>query len=426
MSAFALSFLLYLSISSQALIQQKNQIDARSAQQSQQLAKRLLKTFKQNNNRNVITVNQREINGLTALLHRAFPVVSADIQLSEYGANTKVAIELPLPAFMRYLNISADVLPSTHGLSIAQVSFGDIRLRGDTFLTIANYVASYYVQENVVEKALKMISAVEVNEHNMKVSLNLDSTLFADNNEKSLLVSLRDDLALFGDVDKISFYYQSLNNFASTQKHNVSIAVFIRHLFELAKMRCAISDGYVATVENQAAITALVIYFGADRFELLVGDIIIRDYGSLVIRNRLRSIVTLQGRADLQKHFIYSMAFQLFSTHGASDAIGEYKEFLDTNKGGSGFSFADLLADRAGTRLAMIVSKSAEHGKQAQRILSSITDKQLLPSIKGLEEGINEDAFDKNYRSVQSNRYQNALNNIDNRLKKLGFYRLGW
>ena len=302
----------------------------------------------------------------------------------------------------------------------------DIQVSGDVFILLIKFFTDAFVQEQLVEKILKMVSAVEFNENLMKINLNFDQSLLKIYNQKPLLLSFRDDLALFGDVKTISFYYQSLDAFAAQQPSKSSIDNFIKYVFDLAKTRTSISDEFLAEIENQAAITALVIYFGADRFELLVGDVIIRDHEKLVIRNRLRSSVTLQGRPDLQKHFIYSMALQLFSTHGASDAIGEYKEFLDTNKGGSGFSFADLLADRAGTRLAMIVTKSKEHAIKAQNILSKISDESLLPSINGLEEGLNEEDFVKIYKNINSKRYQQTLLEIDNRLKTLIFYQIGW
>lgn len=136
--------------------------------------------------------------------------------------------------------------------------------------------------------------------------------------------------------------------------------------------------------------------------------------------------MTLRERVDLQKHFVYSAALELFSSQYASDALGEFKEFLDSNQGGSGFSFADLQADRAGTRLAMIVTGSETSAQKAQQILSSITDEQLLPSISGLKEGLSKSRFKQEYKTVNSDSYQKMLGDIDDRLKRLPLYRLGW
>ncbi|MEW6990932.1 hypothetical protein AADZ91_09620 [Colwelliaceae bacterium 6441] len=405
---------------------QVNQINASSAKESQQLVKRLVSTLKENNSVSTIEFSQQEINGLCALLHRAFPRVTADVLLSNHAAAAKASIALPLPSFIQYLNVNAYLLPSKQGLVIDEIVIGDISVDGDFFISLVTFFADTFIKEDLVDKALTMIDSVDINEQRMITKLLLNKALITSKEDESLFISLRDDLALFGNVETISFYYESLSEFAQQQNKRTSIARFVKFLFELAKTRSSISEEYLAVNENQAAITALVIYFGADRFELLVGDVIIRDHAQLVVRNRLRNHVTLQNRPDLQKHFIYSMALQLFSSHGASDAIGEFKEFLDTNKGGSGFSFADLQADRAGTRLAMIVTKSEHQAKQAQSILSTITDEQLLPSIKGLEEGLNETSFEKKFKNVNSIDYQQTLKEIDNRLKSLPVYQLGW
>lgn len=346
--------------------------------------------------------------------------------MSKYGAAAEASIKLPLPKFIQYLNVNAYILPSKEGLKIDEISIGDISINGDIFLSLTSFMVNYFVQDELAEKVLTSIAQVDITSAYMKVDFSIDKALVALKKEKSLLLSLRDDLALFGDVEKISFYYQALSDFAKEQPKRSSIAVFVQFMFDLAKMRTNISGEYSAVKENHSAITALAIYFGADKFELLVGNVIIRDHKQLVVRNKLRNNVTLQGRVDLQKHFIYSMALQLFSNHSASDAIGEFKEFLDTNKGGSGFSFADLQADRAGTRLAMIVTHSERKAKAAQNILISVTDQQLLPDIKGLDEGLDEKGFDKKFKDVKSSEYQKALIDIDNRLRSLAIYQLGW
>jgi len=416
--------LIYFTLQPDASTVQANQINATSAQQSQQLVKRIGRTLKQNNHLSEISVSQHEVNGLTALLNRAFPQVKSDVRLSNNGAEAAISIALPLPRFIRFLNVNTSILPSEEGLLIDTVSIGDISLSGEVFLSVVRIAVDFFVQEKLADMALAMVSSVDINEQRIVTKLN--KLALSINNHESMLIALRDDLAFFGDVETISFYYQQLSNFASQQNHHSSIATFIGYLFELAKVQTNISANAQAVNENQAAMMALVIYFGADKFELLVGDIIIRERQQLIIRNRMRRSVTLQGRVDLQKHFIYSMALQLFSTHGASDAIGEFKEFLDTNKGGSGFSFADLQADRAGTRLAMVVTKSEQQAKQAQFLLSNVTDQQLLPSIKGLQEGLTEASFNKQFNNVKSTNYQQTIIEIDNRLKALEVYQLGW
>jgi hypothetical protein len=142
-------------------------------------------------------------------------------------------------------------------------------------------------------------------------------------------------------------------------------------------------------------------------------------------RNRLKSSVTLNNRVDLQKHFIYSIAIQLFSTSDASNAVGELKEFLDSNKGGSGFSFADLMADRAGNRFAVIATQSENSAFKAQLILSDEEAvKNLMPDILDLPEGLDQESFETVYKNINTLAYIDMLTDIDTRLSNIDVYNL--
>lgn len=60
-------------------------------------------------------------------------------------------------------------------------------------------------------------------------------------------------------------------------------------------------------------------------------------------------LVTLERRNDFVKHFMASAAITAYSNTKLSDAIGIYKETADSHIG-SGFSFSDIAANRAGAR----------------------------------------------------------------------------
>jgi hypothetical protein len=101
------------------------------------------------------------------------------------------------------------------------------------------------------------------------------------------------------------------------------------------------------------------------------------------------------------------------------------KEFLDANKGGSGFSFADLMADRAGTRLAMISTQTNESALLAQERLANITSESaIIPTLGGLPEGITQQAFEKYYQGVKSTNYIAMLRHIDEQLSQIPLYQI--
>ena len=101
--------------------------------------------------------------------------------------------------------------------------------------------------------------------------------------------------------------------------------------------------------EVQSALHALAIYCGHVKYQNLIGDVVPRDRRQSL--NGCHS-ATLAGRHDLKQHFFISAGLQAASDANIAFTIGEFKELLDSDKGGSGFSFDDLAADRAGLRLA--------------------------------------------------------------------------
>ena len=104
--------------------------------------------------------------------------------------------------------------------------------------------------------------------------------------------------------------------------------------------------------------------------------------------------------------------------------LDELKEFLDSKNGGSGFSFADLMADRAGTRLSMLATDSDESALKVQEHLADITDEALLlPELTGLPEGISQQAFEFYYRDINSKIYREMLKSIDEQLQTIPVYK---
>jgi hypothetical protein len=118
--------------------------------------------------------------------------------------------------------------------------------------------------------------------------------------------------------------------------------------------------------ENRAALLALGILLGHSRLEDFVGQVVEeRDWRRTVPFTR----TTLRGRVDWTKHFFVSAALTVLSAQAPSDAIGLFKEELDAG-GGSGFSFGDLMADRAGTTFALLATRDDAAARAIQACLA--------------------------------------------------------
>jgi hypothetical protein len=417
--------LLFLALQPTPHIEAIHQIDANSAAENQKTLQRIVRTIKSKKQPVLLSITQNEVDGLSALGHRAIPQLTSNIVLIKDQGLFRFSLELPLPNLIRFLNIDLTLNTSQTGLDLDTAYIGSVPIPGNWLIKLVEIASNTYINKEFGTSLLTMISKVNISPSALHVNIQTPENL--NNNNKSAtesLFALRDQLALFGNVDDIRFYHQSLLNFIASNNNKKSLAAYITHVFSDAKQRSAFS-GAQAVIENKAALTALVLYFGTDKFELFIGDVSQYTSKQTLQRHRLQRSVTLRDRVDIQKHFIYSIALQLFGSSEASDAIGELKEFLDSNKGGSGFSFADLMADRAGTRLAMISTQSNESALLVQSYLSQTnSESAILPTLAKLPEGVSQQAFKKYYQNIQSKKYIAMLKHIDKQLLQIPIYRI--
>jgi hypothetical protein len=100
----------------------------------------------------------------------------------------------------------------------------------------------------------------------------------------------------------------------------------------------------------------------------------------------------------------------------AAESAGLLKEMLDSQEGGSGFSFADHAANLAGIELARSVTdKPARLAGLAKGF--EVRDFILPP--KGLPEGLTRAEFEKRYGGGGDARFRSARDDLVRRIKEL-------
>jgi hypothetical protein len=106
-----------------------------------------------------------------------------------------------------------------------------------------------------------------------------------------------------------------------------------------------------------------------------------------------------------------------------ANALGLYKEIEDA-RGGSGFSFADLAADRSGTRFGHLATRAADSARQVQSVVAAaLVDEHLMPNPWDLPEGLDQAAFARRYRDTSSPAYRAMIDDIDRRIAMLPLFR---
>jgi hypothetical protein len=191
--------------------------------------------------------------------------------------------------------------------------------------------------------------------------------------------------------------------------------LLLQAAFTVAAKRSTVHD---PLLENRAAIFALAILLGHPDLEPFVGELL--DPELQARARRVVGTVPLRGRRDWTRHFWVSAALVLLSNEPTSDRIGLLKEQLDSQDGGSGFSFADMLANAAGTRFAIAATRDQSSARAMQARLARGFDLDaFFPPADGLPEDITAAEFQSRYGGVGGPGYQAIVNEINRRLDAL-------
>jgi hypothetical protein len=177
------------------------------------------------------------------------------------------------------------------------------------------------------------------------------------------------------------------------------------------------SIGGNAVLQNRAAILALGIALGHEKIAPLAG--LGGDADLIHQASAARGNATLRGREDWPRHYLVSAALVVLENPFFSDSAGLAKEALDTINGGSGFSFADLAADKAGILFAEAATRNEVSAREMQARLQKGFDLDaFFPPVSDLPEGLTPEQFRSQYGGVGGRDYRRMLQEIDRRLSK--------
>jgi hypothetical protein len=172
-----------------------------------------------------------------------------------------------------------------------------------------------------------------------------------------------------------------------------------------------------AVEHNRAAILALGIALGHERLARYAG----LERNSALVRAAIavRAGTTLRGREDWVRHYCLSAALAVVENALISDAGGLLKEELDALTHGSGFSFGDLAADRAGVRFAWAATNSQTAALALQaRLQAGYAAADFFPPASDLPEHLTLEQFRRHYGGVGTPRYRQTVRDIDARLNR--------
>ncbi len=345
-----------------------------------------------------VELTERDVNLLLNYLFDRYPGISAHARLGTETLGLALAVELPLAAWpRRYLNVQLLLSQEQKQLVLRRLQIGRLQLPSGLAQWLVEMGHRRLVEHfRAYGEMVKVLENYRLERERLHITYRW---------QPSLLSELRAEGGkwLFNERDKQRLIAYTNRLAAVTYPRNplqpVSLFELLQPLFELAEQRS--NQGNNPGEENRALILAFAIYAsGSDLRRLLPAEM------ARELKRPRWLKVTLQQRYDLMQHFIISAAVAVSAGGGLADALGLFKE-LDDSRRGTGFSFADLLADRAGVRFGELATASKRSARELQRrMLMAQDETAIMPVIDHLPEGIMELEFKRRYQDLDSASYQ--------------------
>jgi hypothetical protein len=356
----------------------------------------------------IIELSVDDLNLAGNYLLNRYSKSAAALELKHNELRFKVTMTLPENWLGKYLNISFR-LGNVEGNDlpvITKFKAGKLLLPAKLAAFVIDTVIQHSSLNEYFILATRPIRAVRIDAEKLTIN-------YYPN--KDTLIQARNFLTHTGDNSTLNIYQQKLAEIVA--KHDaawrLSLADLLRPLFELAYQRSTLEN---AIDENRVVISAINDYVNKKETKKLLSA------PDPMPTTGQQYSAFLYKRIDLAQHFIGSAALTASVNKQAAQIAGEEKELSDAH-GGSGFSFIDLAADKAGTRFGEMATSSPENARKMQKAMSEIKDySDFMPDPRDLPEHMNEADFKQRFESVNSPVYQDILKQIDARISAAPIY----
>lgn len=350
-----------------------------------------------------VSLNQKDLNIAAGYLLSHFAENTTQIQILNDRIWFQIAVFVPKNPWGRYLDFSFSLKQIDDTVMIKSFKIGEISIPDRAANRLIPLIVHNTSLNQYWQAASQYVKNVRITPQTLDISY-LGSIV---DTAKRLAIRQHQD------YPNLHLYQQQINDIVS--RHDpawrLSLSDLLQPLFLSAYQR---SDDDNAIRENRAVIIAVAsyVYKNELRRYLPLGLVYSKEYPVFAYK-----------RIDIPQHFIASALLTAADSSLLSEQMAVDKEVGDAQQG-SGFSFIDLSADRAGTRFGRLAIASPEQARELQRIMSAIKDySAIIPDIQDLPEHMDEQTFRLKYGGVGSPAYLEAIRLIDKRIAALPLYR---
>lgn len=332
------------------------------------------------------------------------------VKLSENRAKILITFIIPSTPCGKYINICLDLEVEGTGFKPVSCKIGRLGFSGKLLKPLLAISHSQLLKKQVYSDLMEnteSIKKLSISRNYLALTYKWNSNSFAKLQEMSKELFLSREHQV-----KLVFYNNRLaEELKPFKRKRVSLSRIIKPMFKHAQEQSRISHDPV--LENKALLQVLAMYSTGSRLFNFVSKDLKKD-----LKPYTRTYLTLVNRRDLSQHFLVSAGLSVSAGSSFANFIGLVKEVEDSD-GGTGFSFADLAADKAGVVLGEIASESEQRAESLQKKMVNIKrESDFMPAIDQLPEGIMELEFKRRYQDLDSKSYNMVNAEISDRIAK--------
>jgi len=328
----------------------------------------------------------------------------AQVVLALGAATVRLSLPLPANPLGRWLNLQASLRQTTGLPAVDSLQLGRLPVPGwlaEWALPRALRAAGLQAQGRLAQQ---VVSQVGFNSQQVVVAFAWPEDF--QQQVANTLVPPDEQARLQAYAERLATLTTELRRELGARTP-VPLPRLLQPMFALAQQRSVSSRA--PAKENRAALLALACLVNGASLSALVPQ------AQHWPKPRMLT-VTLAGRVDSPQHYLVSAALAVEAGGPMADAIGLYKEVADAH-GGSGFSFNDLAADRAGTRFGLLAARAP--ALLQARLAAVLQETDLLPPVADLPENMQDPQFRQRFGGIGAPAYRALMADIEARLDKL-------
>ncbi len=332
--------------------------------------------------------------------------VNGTVRVKSGAGRARVSLSLPLPQlpWPAFLNLQTELLDSDGPPVPRALRIGVLRVPETLTRALVN---RFYGST----RGRLAVAAVE------RVRWIPGEVVITYRSRGRLVERVRELLAASGSSEALAAYHAQLALLHERgEALGGTLADALEPFFALAAVRSGQRSD--PTAENRALLLVLAAWAAGQGMEQLVS-------ASAGASERVSAefALTLGGRTDLAQHFLIAAALGASGDEALADRVALLKEVGDA-VGGSGFSFVDLAAGRAGGRFGALAVRDGESARRLQeRVGAGVPEAAILPALDGLPERLDAGRFQALYGEVGSPAYDAVVKEIERRLAAVALYR---